>query len=47
MSDIDAVVVDGLKVLDPDRPIREADIAGCPFSANFGHGITICDPPIK
>jgi hypothetical protein len=25
-SDIDAVVVDGLKVLDPERPIREADI---------------------
>ena len=26
-SDIDTVVVDGLKVLDPRRPIREADIA--------------------
>ena len=26
-SDIDTAVVDGLKVLDPDRPIREADIA--------------------
>ena len=26
MSDIDTVVVDSLKVLDPDRPIREADI---------------------
>ena len=25
-SDIDTAVVDGLKVLDPDRPIREADI---------------------
>ena len=26
MSDIDTVGVDGLKVLDPKRPIREADI---------------------
>jgi hypothetical protein len=26
VSDIDTVVVDGLKVLDPKRPIREADI---------------------
>ena len=26
-SDIDTAGVDGLKVLDPDRPIREADIA--------------------
>jgi hypothetical protein len=25
VSDIDTVVVDSLKVLDPDRPIREAD----------------------
>ena len=28
MSDIDTGVVDSLKVLDPDRPIREADIGG-------------------
>ena len=27
VSDIDTVVVDSLKVLDPKRPIREADIA--------------------
>jgi hypothetical protein len=27
-SDIDIAVVDSLKVLDPKRPIREADIAG-------------------
>ena len=27
MSDIDTAVVDSLKVLDPKRPIREADIA--------------------
>jgi hypothetical protein len=25
-SDIDTAAVDGLKALDPDRPIREADI---------------------
>ena len=25
-SDVDTVVVDGLKALDPKRPIREADI---------------------
>jgi hypothetical protein len=28
VSDIDTAVVDSLKVLDPKRPIREADIAG-------------------
>ena len=27
VSDIDTVVVDSLKALDPKRPIREADIA--------------------
>jgi len=26
VGDIDTVVVDSLKVLDPERPIREADI---------------------
>ena len=26
MSDIDTVVVDSLKALDPERPIREADM---------------------
>ena len=26
VSDIDIVVVDSLKVLDPERPIREADL---------------------
>ena len=26
-SDVDAVMVDSLKALDPERPIREADIA--------------------
>jgi hypothetical protein len=27
VGDIDTVVVDSLKVLDPERPIREADIS--------------------
>ena len=31
MSDIDTAAVDSLKVLDPNRPIREADIAPCPL----------------
>jgi hypothetical protein len=30
-GDIDTVVVDGLKVLDPKRPIREADILSVPL----------------
>ena len=33
-SDIDSVVVDSLKALDPNRPIREAD-----FSADFVYTI--------
>ena len=41
MSDIDTAVVDSLKVLDPDRPIREADIAElhrtCPLLTQSGH----------
>ena len=28
MSDIDTAAADSLKVLDPERPIREADMAG-------------------
>jgi hypothetical protein len=28
VSDIDTAAVDSLKVLDPKRPIREADIGG-------------------
>jgi hypothetical protein len=35
VSDIDTAVVDSLKVLDPKRPIREADIAGFPRRANI------------
>jgi len=30
VSDIDTVLVDCLKALDPNRPIREADIGPCP-----------------
>ena len=38
MSDIDTVVVDSLKVLDPERPIREATLAvRCGIS--FGNGL--------
>ena len=48
MSDIDTAAADSLKVLDPKRPIREADIGlaaadvrfraalGCPLSAISG-----------
>jgi hypothetical protein len=34
-SDIDTVVVDGLKVLDPKRPIGEAGIAQCSRHGRF------------
>ena len=39
MSDIDTVAVDSLKALDPDRPIREADMyveSLCPLWADSG-----------
>ncbi len=36
MSDIDTVVVDSLKVLDPKRPIREADMAD---AREFSHSL--------
>ena len=32
-SDIDTAIVDGLKALDPDRPIREAEIPSCLFQS--------------
>jgi hypothetical protein len=35
-GDIDTVSVDGLKALDPNRPIREADI-GCVFDLSCIH----------
>jgi hypothetical protein len=34
-SDIDTVLVDRLKALDPNRPIREADIARCTAHVRF------------
>jgi hypothetical protein len=36
VSDIDIVLVDRLKVLDPKRPIREADIVAI-FSGHRGY----------
>jgi hypothetical protein len=35
VSDIDTVVVDSLKVLDPKRPIREADMPTAPANVRF------------
>jgi hypothetical protein len=35
VSDIDTAAADSLKVLDPKRPIREADIAGRQFDVRF------------
>ena len=34
-SDIDTVMVDSLKALDPNRPIREADISACQCDVRF------------
>ena len=41
MSDIDTAVVDSLKVLDPKRPIREADMRELLINVCFG-GIAEC-----
>ena len=35
MSDIDTASVDSLKVLDPNRPIREADIKRTSLEVRF------------
>ena|SRR6516162_917888 len=35
VSDIDTAVLDSLKVLDPNRPIREADIGDAPNHVRF------------
>ena len=40
MSDIDTAVVDSLKVLDPERPIREADNQG----SRSGNRLSVFDP---
>jgi hypothetical protein len=37
VSDIDIALMDSLEVLDPERPIREADITGCERNAAKGH----------
>jgi len=41
LSDIDTAVVDSLKALDPEWPIREADMdrrnGECPLCARSGH----------
>jgi hypothetical protein len=47
VSDINTVVVDSLKALDLERPIREADITECPLlSAEAdiaaGTNVSIC-----
>ena len=34
-TDIDTAVADSLKALDPNRPIREADISACPRHVRF------------
>jgi hypothetical protein len=39
VSDVDTAVVDSLKVLDPDAPIREADI-GQNVANGFGYMIS-------
>jgi hypothetical protein len=39
VSDIDTAAADSLKVLDPKRPIREADIA------RLVHGLVSCPAP--
>ena len=36
VSDIDTAAADSLKVLDPNGPIREADIHPPPFNVRFG-----------
>ena len=36
MSDIDTAAVESLKTLDPDRPIREADMCGATSDVCFG-----------
>jgi hypothetical protein len=40
-GDFDTVVVDGLKVLDPKRPIREADIPKNPHLAKDRRSATV------
>ena len=47
MSDIDtAVVVDGLKALDPKWPIREADMARCALETALLTRSRLFPPPV-
>ena len=41
VSDIDTAAADGLKVLDPKRPIKEADIHRGSWNVRFGPGADI------
>ena len=43
VSDIDTVVVDSLKALDPKRPIREADMAIATLWGIFGNRLSDCE----
>ena len=45
MSDIDTAAADSLKVLDPERPIREADMTGL-AAGTTGSRMTQNDHPI-
>ena len=42
MSDIDTVVVNSLKALDPEWPIREADVVLNAANGSFVPGSDIC-----
>ena len=46
MSDIDTAAADSLKVLDPKRPIREADIRPRDRDVCFGPQCDICSAAI-
>ena len=45
VSDIDTAVVDNLKVLDPKRPIREADIGQLPAFSLRSTSNSLCSMP--
>jgi hypothetical protein len=51
VSDIDTAVVDSLKALDPERPIREADNSAAPafvrYWSNSGHAKRVFGEPKK
>jgi hypothetical protein len=46
VSDIDIILVDSPKALDPNRPIREADMCGAARDVRFGPITDIRDGPI-